>query len=928
LFSCSEKREPKYPGFLRDLPHELAHQLVNSNDSTFIDYAREVGFDFLYSNMRLLGRKHQYCVFEHDSLTADEIFSYLFRLCQALEFEYNYPHSKNYCTFLDTLTSEKKHAVAALRMSLVNVVYNPDLTDSLRIKKYLGFVKVAYDLGDSTIAASSYQHLAGLYDHIGDKKKAMQYWYTARSALLKIKAYRSACQVLGVIGSIHASSGQIDSMVIYYEKVREIARRCRISSQAPRMLGFYGGYYHRQGRLSLASEMYHEAIKLCREYKGGCEEIRFIRDAMRFHAKLGSWKAIRPLLKNARLQEKDCRYSNIDSRHGMYLSIEQIEARMKMAQGRVAEAESLFNHVQDQSSHLPFAYHHRKVDYLNSYLYLAIGLLDNNLPDRALPIIYEGLQASKESNEHDYISKLTLLHAKVEYLRGNHKQSLYLLEQFDHVAKDFEQKLKREWIERDVLLGRIRLRNGDLQAAMRALEEGLLRFNGYIMGTDASMQSYLWVSQCDDLRQLAHDLISNDPRLGYGAELYWRDCYRLLGYNSRKHDSREVSSPSSIYLGNDVAIQTAGSLIEDFKSRAESATVRLKELGAIHCIYLVRDDEIWRWTAASNGIRRDVLEASTPGVKELVAKTWEMMTKTSSNRDASISKNLSQNLRRLATILLPSEVLETPSHQTEKLFLITPDEFLGRIPFESFNVGTEEQYLPLLSRQDVAYLRYMDKAPDRTAADPGVIVVNAQISKELDQQYIFQKELSQAHIEAEAAVAIDPHARYLEGDSASKSNLLSSWEDASFIYFASHIFRNPEVPYLMLVPLTPPKATAGPHASYLDLTDIRSADFNKCNLVVLSGCSSGAPYIDAHTAGPSLGDAFLDAGAAAVIQTFWDVRDDDASELMTSFVNTWKKPGFDRIHSLCEIRRRAMQSPQGFRHPSVWAAYAIKVGKL
>jgi CHAT domain-containing protein len=233
-----------------------------------------------------------------------------------------------------------------------------------------------------------------------------------------------------------------------------------------------------------------------------------------------------------------------------------------------------------------------------------------------------------------------------------------------------------------------------------------------------------------------------------------------------------------------------------------------------------------------------------------------------------------------------------------------------------------------LSKYDIAYLRHVENSHRQSGKAPGVVLVNAQISKELDYKYIFQRKLSQTHSEGTTIAAIDPNVHYLEGTPATKSNLLSCWEEASFIYIASHIFRNPEVPYLMLIPLTPPEGTGGPHESYIDFRDIRSADFSECNLVVLSGCSSGAPYVDAHSVGPSLGDAFLDAGANAVVQTFWDVRDENASKLMKSYINSWEAPDFDKIHSLCEIRRKALQSPQGPRHPSTWAAYAIKIGKL
>lgn len=153
------------------------------------------------------------------------------------------------------------------------------------------------------------------------------------------------------------------------------------------------------------------------------------------------------------------------------------------------------------------------------------------------------------------------------------------------------------------------------------------------------------------------------------------------------------------------------------------------------------------------------------------------------------------------------------------------------------------------------------------------------------------------------------------------------WEDVSYVYIATHIIRDPQVPYLVHIPLAFPGGDAGPEAAYLDITDIRSADLTGCEIVVLSGCGSGAPYIESHVVGPSLADAFLDAGAGAVVQTFWNIRDEDARDFMSEYVRVWNDPQSSKVHSLCEIKRRRLEGEHGIRHPSHWAAYSIKLGR-
>jgi CHAT domain-containing protein len=270
-----------------------------------------------------------------------------------------------------------------------------------------------------------------------------------------------------------------------------------------------------------------------------------------------------------------------------------------------------------------------------------------------------------------------------------------------------------------------------------------------------------------------------------------------------------------------------------------------------------------------------------------------------------------------------------PSAPSAGPFLVTTDGFLGLVPFEALDAGEGSEYVPLLMRRDVAYLRYADATAGTPRALPGVILADVEPSKRLLRRYPFQPELEEAVAEGEAAAALFPDARFLTGDSASKANLTSTWENASFVYIAAHVLRDPQVPYLMLIPLASPGESAGPDAAYLDVTDIRAADLSNCRVVILSGCSSGAPYLESRIAGPSLGDAFLDSGAGAVVHTFWDIGDVEARKLMTSFMQTWSGPHGSDIRTLCDVRRAAyLSSKKEAGKPFGWASYAIEIGRL
>jgi hypothetical protein len=438
----------------------------------------------------------------------------------------------------------------------------------------------------------------------------------------------------------------------------------------------------------------------------------------------------------------------------------------------------------------------------------------------------------------------------------------------------------------------------------------------------------LWIGENEELRHLLHDLTSTDPVLGYGAELLWRDFFRVLGRRFRGDDPALTEQTHRIKNDGSVTAKTDGTIIDEFRERAESVQTRLAELGAVHCIFLIRGGEIWRWTASSAGIRREVLNESADVTRNLVAETWQMMSTEPAGEEEATPPLLQENLQKLARLLLPAEVTQKTGVWKNAPFFITTDGFLGRIPFETFDVEPEGAYTPLLRLRDVAYLRYAGEPTGVPGTDPGVILINAKPSSELQKRYPFQRILREVEPEGRTVAALNPDARFLAGEAATKSNLNSVWEDASFIYLAAHTLRDPQVPYLMLIPLATTGVTPVPETAYLDITDIRTADLSDCSLVVLSGCSSGEPYVEIRNTGPSLGDAFLDAGAGAVVQTFWDVRDDEARRLMTSYVQSWGSPGLHKIRALCESRRRMIPSQADSSLSFGWASYSIKTGEL
>jgi CHAT domain-containing protein len=169
-------------------------------------------------------------------------------------------------------------------------------------------------------------------------------------------------------------------------------------------------------------------------------------------------------------------------------------------------------------------------------------------------------------------------------------------------------------------------------------------------------------------------------------------------------------------------------------------------------------------------------------------------------------------------------------------------------------------------------------------------------------------------------------ATILTGARATKPAVLQHWESVRMLYYAGHVVRDPNLPFCSFLPLaTEGAGVARSEHAYLGMADVRGADLSGCELVVLSACGGGAAYVTARSAAPGLGEAFLDAGARAVIRNFWDVRDEDAEQLMAMFLDRWGSGAADPIGALCDARRTAFHSDGYLASPLVWGSLAIGV---
>ena len=557
-------------------------------------------------------------------------------------------------------------------------------------------------------------------------------------------------------------------------------------------------------------------------------------------------------------------------------------------------------------------------------------MLESGLAEDAIEIIDRGMRYARPKSLAREEIKFLTLKASAEFMRGNIGEARKAIERFDTLASQLKNPLLYDWITRYVICARIAISEGDTTEALTCVEGGLDRLRSFVELMDATVQGYLWINECIELRRLMHELTAHDPKLEYGAELFWRGIALDMG---TKHSDPNTSYALAMaaVTGNDRdgALHSDGSLFDYFGALAERAISGIRELDAVHCMYVVDDNQITRFTVSPDDVRRETIPVPRDELHKLVIETQEYMSGVSGSSGSANSRDIRNNLSRLGRELLPDDLGSYFHPGNPRTLMITTDDFLGRIPFETFNIGTEGEYVPLLEHFDVAYLRHLETRSASPGSDnPGMIIVNSRPTASLRARYSFGNELRSVKEEGRAIAAMHENSILLQGPEATKRKIKKRWEDVSHLYFATHIIRDPEIPYLVLIPLSVPEGETSPESGFLDFTDIRSADFSRCNVVVLSGCSSGVPSVAARNIGPSLGDAFLDAGAAVVIATFWDVKDEEARKLMTLYAGELGTTDRDHIRSLCNARRRLLEEDPESRKSFDWASYAIHIGRL
>jgi CHAT domain-containing protein len=164
-------------------------------------------------------------------------------------------------------------------------------------------------------------------------------------------------------------------------------------------------------------------------------------------------------------------------------------------------------------------------------------------------------------------------------------------------------------------------------------------------------------------------------------------------------------------------------------------------------------------------------------------------------------------------------------------------------------------------------------------------------------------------------------ATVLTGAAASKQALRAALPGVGVVHFATLGVLNKHNPLFSFVDL-------GSGAGQRDRLEVHEAfGLNlRGQLIVLSACQTGLASgaladVPAGDDWMGLVQAFLSAGAGAVVASLWSVEDRATAELMTRFHRSLEA-GRGDVKALAEAQRATLSTPRT-AHPFYWAAFTV-----
>lgn len=747
-------------------------------------------------------------------------------------------------------------------------------------------------------AAEGWYDLAVLNQREGDDPNWTRMHRSSLALARRHDCLPQACRAWGQLMMINMKQGWSAAERDTLHRMLSQTRSARLAAASTFLLSLQAYDATNRGRYATARVLFEDGIAVCRELGDPAKALPTVDLLLRVYAVFECWNQVDQLLVRAQQMQAE-----LEETPGPFAGqrLSQVRhasmaARSLAARGLTDQAHAAFGRAFADAVQLPYA----EAEYLGQHWFTA--MMESGRADLAAEAL-----ASVEAIAQPrgpVLLRLPLWQAWLDWQRGDLAAAEAGLERFEVAALGQSPLLLANLgFQHDALQARI-VAPRDPAGAAAILTAGWSDLFRHIHGREADSEAYLDLARNFHLRTAAQDLLGDDPEVGYGLELLWRGTFL-----PRWPVPTDPAEPG---------------LVPAARALACEARRGLGAWDAVHCLYQVQRGRVVRWTANADGCRCDLLPASPERLRTMVTGILARLGRDPGDLEAPVPPDLAAELAALAREILPPALFD-PATRPRALF-VSGDSFLAQVPFSPLNLDAGGGYLPLVQVMDVAWLRGGPAAArpslPASACGEALVVADPALDPGTRRRFGLPAGLPGAATELMTISSSLPAAKVLSGDRATRPAVVATWEDANVLYFVGHAVRDAEVPFSAWLPL----AAADAHDPYpgLDLQDVLAAHLDRCRLVVLSGCATGAPYVDGLSSTPSLGDAFLDAGAGAVIQTFWRVRDNGSAFEPQRILAAWQDGEPDLAAAVSAERRRALQGADGIRHPFDWAAWTLK----
>jgi CHAT domain-containing protein/tetratricopeptide (TPR) repeat protein len=365
----------------------------------------------------------------------------------------------------------------------------------------------------------------------------------------------------------------------------------------------------------------------------------------------------------------------------------------------------------------------------------------------------------------------------------------------------------------------------------------------------------------------------------------------------------------------DYAERSRGRALAKLLPKSPAATMTRWSADVIAVEYMVLPEQLVIFIAGRD-VEMHTVAIPAEKLETLVDRLSSAMT----SQASSISDAIDASSALYQLLIRPIEAAIEPRASV----VFVANGILGRVPWAGLYDDRSHRYLieklRVRSEPSVEIFSSRPQRVSMTAPMTALVVGNPRSSSPLFDEL---PSLGFAEAEARAVAALYQHAVPLFGQNATKRRVLEQASRSEVLHFSGHAVSSADEDSESFLIL----ASEGTDDSGLLYSrEIARLDLRRSTLVVLAACGTlrgSTVHLDGT---PSIAQAFLAAGAPAVIATLWDI-DDARSARLFSEIHHRVIGGESAGEALREVQLRAIRSPgPEMAHPRTWSGITLVGG--